>query len=47
MSAIAADAVREASAEDLADLAALEERKDEMPIPYEKFLSLLKADGAN
>jgi hypothetical protein len=39
------DAIRIELAEDAEDLAAFEERKNEIPIPYDKFIKELKADG--
>jgi Arc/MetJ-type ribon-helix-helix transcriptional regulator len=39
------EAVREALAEDAEDLAAFEERKDEIPIPFEEMVKRLKLDG--
>ena len=39
------EAVREALAEDAEGLAAFEERKDEIPIPFEEMVKRLKLDG--
>jgi predicted HicB family RNase H-like nuclease len=39
------DTIRQALAEDAEDLAAFEERKDEIPIPYEEMMKRLKKDG--
>jgi hypothetical protein len=39
------DAIRIELAEDAEDLAAFEERKNEIPIPYEEFVKRLKKDG--
>jgi hypothetical protein len=39
------DTIRIAMAEDAEDLAAIEERKDEIPIPFEEMVKRLKLDG--
>ena len=39
------EAIREALAEDAEDLLAFEERKDEIPIPFEEMVKRLKKDG--
>ena len=39
------DAIRLELAEDAEDLAAFEERKNEIPIPYDEFVKKLKEDG--
>ena len=39
------DTIRIALAEDAEDLAAFEERKDEIPIPFEEMVKRLKLDG--
>ena len=45
VSEIINDAIRQALAEDAEDLAAFEERKDEIPVPYDEFIKRLKEDG--
>lgn len=45
MSELVNDAVRAALAEDHEDLAAFEERRDEVSMSYEELLGALKADG--
>jgi predicted transcriptional regulator len=45
VSGIINDAIRQALAEDAEDLAAFEERKNEIPIPYDEFVKRLKKDG--
>ena len=39
------DTIRIALAEDAEDLAAFEERKDEIPVPFEEMVKRLKLDG--
>jgi hypothetical protein len=45
VSEIINDAIKWQLAEDAEDLAAFEERKDEIPIPYDEFVKRLKKDG--
>lgn len=45
VSEIINDTIRQALAEDAEDLAAFEERKDEIPIPFDEFVRKLKEDG--
>ncbi len=45
VSEIINEAVRQALAEDVEDLLAFEERKDEIPISFEEMVKKLKLDG--
>jgi hypothetical protein len=45
VSEIINETIRQALAEDAEDLAAFEERKDEIPIPFDEFVRKLKEDG--